>query len=77
MSSIGILIYLLTILSIPGIVLLIVFTTKARNRNSFIERYGCTPEHFEQIKKYKEMLDAGIITQQEFEAKKTEILKLK
>ena len=77
MNSIGILIYLLTILSIPGIVLLIVFATKACNRSNFIERYGCTPEDFEQIKKYNEMLDAGIITQQEFEAKKTEILKLK
>lgn len=76
MNSIGML-YLLTILSIPGIVLLIVFATKARNRSNFIERYGCTPEGFEQIKKYKEMLDAGIITQQEFETKKTEILKLK
>jgi hypothetical protein len=77
MNSIGILIYLLTILSISGIVLLIVFATKARNRSNFIERYGCTPKDFEKIKKYKELFDAGVITQQEFELEKNKILNFK
>ncbi len=31
-------------------------------------------DKFEEIKKYKELLDAGIITQEEFEAKKKELL---
>ena len=66
--------HLLVIFSIPAIPIIIVYSVKARNRRNFIERYGCTPEIFEQIKSYKELLDAGIISQQEFEAKKYEIL---
>ena len=33
-------------------------------------------DSFEQMKKYKELLDAGIISQQEYDAKKKELLKL-
>lgn len=66
--------YYLLMLSMPAIPIIIVFSVKARNRRNFIERYGCTPEIFEQIKSYKELLDDGIISQQEFEAKKYEIL---
>ena len=62
---------------LAGIPFIIIFTikgAKTRNRESYIKRYGCAPEDFEQIKKYKELLDAGIITQEEFELKKNQIL---
>ena len=35
-----------------------------------------TSENFDHIIKYKELLDAGVITQEEFEAKKKELLGL-
>lgn len=33
-----------------------------------------TPDKFEEIKKFKELMDDGIITQEEFETKKRELL---
>ena len=38
------------------------------------EENGHTPDKFEELKKYKELLDLGIITQEEFEVKKKELL---
>ena len=35
-----------------------------------------TEDHIEQIKKFKELLDIGAITQEEFDAKKKELLGL-
>ena len=34
------------------------------------------PEYQDELKKYKELLDSGIITQEEFDAKKKQILNL-
>ena len=38
------------------------------------QRKAKAPDKFEEIKKYKELLDSGIITQEEFDAKKKELL---
>lgn len=50
------------------------FMTKARNRRKFKENYGCSPDCYEQLKKLKELYDCGIISTEEFEAKKKKFL---
>ena len=42
--------------------------------NSKIQKTDRQSDKFEEIKKYKELLDMGIITQEEFDAKKKELL---
>ena len=77
MASIITLIYLFVIFSIPAIPIIIVFSVKARNRSNYIERYGYPPEAMEQVEEMKELLDKGIITEEEFEQKKSQILNIK
>lgn len=77
MASIVTLIYLFVLFSIPAIPIIIVFSVKARNRSNYIERYGYPPEAVEQVEEMKELLDKGIITEEEFEQKKSQILNIK
>ena len=64
-------------LSIPAIVLIIIFTTKARNKANFEKQYGCSPEAYEELKKQKALFDQGIITIEQFEFAKMQILNKK
>ena len=76
-SSIFMLIYIITIIFlIPGSVLLIVFTTRAFKKRNFRKKYGCSPQYYEQLKKLKELYDCGILTAEEYEAKKKKFLGL-
>lgn len=62
--------------SIPAIIPIIIISTKSRNRKNFIKRYGYSPQDFEEVKRFKELLDCGIITQEEFDEKKKQLLNL-
>lgn len=53
-----------------GLIALIVALTKPQNSNSG------NNTNFDEIKKYKELLDSGIITEDEFNRKKEDLLKL-
>ena len=68
--------YLIIIVLIPLIIVFSIKTTKRHNRENFTPRYGYTPEAYEQIKKQKELLDLGILTQEEFEEKKKQLLNI-
>ena len=76
MRLITILVMYLFIISIPIIVSLSIVLTKSSNRKKFIQRYGYSPEVFKEVKKLKELLDCGIITQEEFDEKKKQLLNL-
>ncbi|MEE1074866.1 MAG: SHOCT domain-containing protein [Acutalibacteraceae bacterium] len=69
-------IYIIIFVLIPLIIVFSIKTTKKRNRENFKQRYGYTPEAYEQIKKQKELLDLGILTQEEFEEKKKQLLNI-
>lgn len=77
MASIITLIYLFVLFSIPAIPIIIVFSVKARNRSNYIERYGYPPEAIEQVEEMKKLLDKGIITEEQFEQRKKQILNIK
>lgn len=77
MASIVTLIYLFVLCSIPAIPIIIVFSVKARNRSNYIERYGYPPEAIEQVEEMKKLLDKGIITEEQFEQRKKQILNIK
>lgn len=77
MASIVTLIYLFVLFSIPAIPIIIVFSVKARNRSNYIERYGYPPEAIEQVEEMKKLLDKGIITEEQFEQRKKQILNIK
>ncbi len=68
--------YLIIFILIPTIIIFSIRATKRRNRENFKQRYGYTPEAYEQIKKQKELLDLGILTQEEFEEKKKQLLNI-
>lgn len=53
-----------------GIIALIVALTKPQNI------YNQKKEPFDELKKYKELMDSGIITEEEFNKKKLELLGL-
>lgn len=79
MNVIGMALYMFIII-LPIIALLIVFliisTSKARKKRRFKEKYGCSQEYYEQLKKLKELYDFGILTAEEYEAKKKNFLGL-
>jgi len=79
-SSLIILALYMFIIIIPIIALLIVFliifTSKSRKKRRFKEKYGCSQEYYEQLKKLKELYDFGILTAEEYEAKKKKFLGL-
>ena len=54
----------------------LVFLIKKVNERKFKKRYGYTPKDYKQIQNLKKLLDEGIITQQEFDAKKAKLLDL-
>lgn len=76
MNPIFLILFYLIFFSIPAIIPIIIFSTKSRNRKNYIERNGYSPEDFEALKRLKELLDCGIITQEEFDKKKKQLLKL-
>ena len=76
MNPIFLILFYLIFFSIPAIIPIIIFSTKARNRKNYIERNGYSPEDFEEVKRFKELLDCGIITQEEFDEKKKQLLNL-
>ena len=77
MAIIVTLIYFFVLFSIPAIPIIIVFSVKARNRSNYIERYGYPPEAIEQVEEMKKLLDKGIITEEQFEQRKKQILNIK
>ena len=60
----------------PFVVVGLVFLIKKVNERKFKKRYGYTPKDYKQIQNLKKLLDEGIITQQEFDAKKAKLLDL-
>ena len=76
MNPIFLILFYLVFFSIPAIIPIIIFSTKSRNRKNYIERNGYSPEDFEEVKRLKELLDCGIITQEEFDEKKKQLLGL-
>ncbi|MDO5521662.1 MAG: SHOCT domain-containing protein [bacterium] len=50
--------------------------TKQENENYGRSENEAAPDKFEQIKKYRELLDQGILTQEEFDKKKKELFDL-
>lgn len=62
--------------TLPFFIIYLIISTKARNRKNYIERNGYSPEDFEEVKRLKELLDCGVITQEEFDEKKKQLLKL-
>ena len=67
---------MLFIYSLPALIPILIVSIKKRNRQIFIERNGYTPEAFKEVEKLKKMLDCGMITQEEFEQKKKQLLNL-
>lgn len=67
---------MLLLYSLPALIPILIVSIKKRNRQIFIERNGYTPEAFEEVEKLKKMLDCGMITQEEFEQKKKQLLNL-
>ena len=51
-------------------------TTSVADSASYTPNYGSIHSAADELKKHKELLDAGILTQEEFEAQKKKILKL-
>ena len=70
------LVYIALPLIIATIVVCSIRATKKRNRRNFIRKFGYSPEAVKQVKEFKNLLDNGIITQEEFEYKKRELLDL-
>ncbi len=75
-NPVFLLVYLLIIFSIPISVILIVFTSKARKKRKFKKTYGCSQEYYEQLIRLKDLYDHGILTTEEYEAKKKKFLGL-
>ena len=64
-----------------GLIALIVALTKPQNtydqyKSTVTYENGANSDKFAEVKKYKELMDAGIITEEEFDKKKSEILGL-
>lgn len=64
-----------------GLIALIVALTKPQNtygqyKSTVAYEDGANSDKFAEVKKYKELMDAGIITEEEFNKKKSEILGL-
>ena len=62
-----------------GLIALIVALTKPQNtygqyKSTVACENGTNSDKFAEVKKYKELMDAGIITEEEFSKKKSEIL---
>ena len=68
--------YILSFAATPFIIIFSIKATKRRNRRNFIRKFGYSPEAIEQVEEFKKLLDNGIITQEEFEYKKRELLDL-
>ena len=68
--------YILFLVGTPFIIIFSIKATKRRNRENYIKKYGYSPDAVKQVKEFKKLLDNGIITQEEFEYKKREILDL-
>ena len=47
---------------------------RIKNRKEFEKQYGCSPEAYEELKKQKALFDQGIITIEQFEYAKSQIL---
>ncbi|MDD6478270.1 MAG: SHOCT domain-containing protein [Oscillospiraceae bacterium] len=75
-SLIIMLMYLFILFAMPVIVLLVVFATRAHNKRSFKKKFGCSPEYYKELKKLKELHECGILSAEEYEAKKKQILGL-
>ena len=52
------------------------FLTNKANNSKSVEEQSSASDVTEQVKKYKDLLDQGIITQEEFDAKKKQLLGL-
>jgi septation ring formation regulator EzrA len=74
----------MAVLLVIGVIETVVYFVKKRKNASVTEsasvevEVATTPqkENIDELKKYKELLDQGIITQEEFDAKKKQILGL-
>lgn len=52
------------------------YVSEYKSENSAIASNNIQPSQTDELKKYKDLLDSGVITQEEFDAKKKQLLGL-
>ena len=76
-STIQLLLIIGGVISFVGVLVLFYFLLKKETTNqASVNSASATIDHAEELKKYKDLLDSGVITQEEFDAKKKQILGL-